>query len=272
MKNFRIILFFAVVFLSIGANAQSVRETDYNPKLQTYINDIQKVRADIALQLTSDKRNLRDILVLEDRIEFKIKNQKTIINFSDILDDSIQVKVFAVMNVSNLLGEKFTDPAVLNSVRRYLDSHLVIGKIDFVFKYNYNCNALADNLFFIQNKLREQRYNAQITLFKPIAAQYCALKVKPPVTEEERKYIVQANSMTQLKNYAEAIKLYEKAIELDQTNPIVYYNQALLFAQVKRFDTAINRMKKYLLLSPEASDARSAQDKIYEWEVQVPKK
>ena len=152
MKNFRIIVLYAVMFFTNGANAQNIRETDYYPKLRTYINDIQKVRADIALQLTSDKRNLRDILVLEDRVEFKIKNQKTIINFSDILDDSIQVKVFAVMNVSNLLGEKFTDPAVLNTVRRYLDSHLVIGKIDFVFKYNYNCNALADNLFFILHR------------------------------------------------------------------------------------------------------------------------
>jgi len=27
-------------------------------------------------------------------------------------------------------------------------------------------------------------------------------------------------------------------------------------------------MKKYLMLEPEASDARSAQDKIYEWKAQ----
>ena len=28
-------------------------------------------------------------------------------------------------------------------------------------------------------------------------------------------------------------------------------------------------MKKYLLLEPDASDARSAQDKIYEWKAQL---
>jgi tetratricopeptide (TPR) repeat protein len=272
MKNFRIIVLYAVMFFTIGANAQNIRETDYYPKLRTYINDIQKVRADIALQLTSDNRNLRDILVLEDRIEFKIKNQKTIINFSDILDDSIQVKVFAVMSVSNLWGEKITDPAIVNTVRRYMDSHLVIGKIDFVFKYTFNCNALADNLFFIQYKLKEQRYNAQITLFKPIAAQYCALKVKPPVSEEQRKYIVQANSFNQQKMYTKAIELFKKAIEVDQTAyPAGYSNLALLSAQINNFDGAIYYMKKYLMLMPDASDARSAQDKIYEWEILIQK-
>jgi tetratricopeptide (TPR) repeat protein len=272
MKIFRIIVLFAVVFFTISANAQSIRETNYYPKLQTYINDIKKVRADIALQLTSDKRNLRDILVLEDRIEFKIKNQKTIINFSDILDDSIQVKVFAVMSVSNLLGEKITDPAIVNTIRRYMDSHLVIGKIDFVFKYTFNCNALADNLFFIQYKLKEQRYDAQITLFKPIAAQYCALKVKPPVSEEQRKFIVQANFLGQQKMYGKAIEVYKKAIEMDQTSyPAAYSNLALLSAQIQKFDAAIYFMKKYLMIMSDASDARSAQDKIYAWETQLSK-
>jgi hypothetical protein len=40
----------------------------------------------------------------------------------------------------------------------------------------------------------------------------------------------------------------------------------LLSAQVKQYDDAIYHMKKYLLLVPDASDARGAQDKIYEWE------
>lgn len=30
-------------------------------------------------------------------------------------------------------------------------------------------------------------------------------------------------------------------------------------------------MKQYLLLEPEAKDARSAQDKIYEWELMIQK-
>lgn len=129
----------------------------------------------------------------------------------------------------------------------------------------------ADAIAYLKNKRQMKISKESFDAFEPIAAQYRALKVKPPVSEEQRKYVVQANSMTQLKNYLEAIKLYDKAIEADQTNPIVYYNQALLLAQVRRYDTAINRMKKYLMLSPEAPDARRAQDKIYEWEILMQK-
>jgi hypothetical protein len=44
---------------------------------------------------------------------------------------------------------------------------------------------------------------------------------------------------------------------------------ALLSAQQDRFQEAIGYMKKYLLLEPNSSDARGAQDKIYEWELLI---
>jgi len=53
--------------------------------------------------------------------------------------------------------------------------------------------------------------------------------------------------------------------------PAAYSNLALLTAQLKNYEGAIFYMKKYLLLGPEAADARNAQDKIYEWEIKVPK-
>jgi tetratricopeptide (TPR) repeat protein len=176
------------------------------------------------------------------------------------------------MSVNNVWGEKITDPAIVNTVRRYLDSHVVLGKFIFIFKHTFNCYALADNLFYIQYNLREKRYDSMISHFKPIANQYCTLKVKPQVSEEQRKYIVQANSFNQDKVYDKAIELYNKAIEIDQTAyPAAYSNLALLSAQINKFDAAIYYMKKYLLLEPESSDARSAQDKIYEWEAKTGK-
>ena len=129
----------------------------------------------------------------------------------------------------------------------------------------------ADAVAFFKQKQLLKITKEIFDAFEPIAAQYRALKVKPPVPEEQRKYIVQANSMTQAKNYIEAINLYDKAIAVDQTNPVVYYNQALLFAQIRSYNSAINRMKKYLMLSPNALDARGAQDKIYEWEILMQK-
>ncbi len=57
-----------------------------------------------------------------------------------------------------------------------------------------------------------------------------------------------------------------KAIKLDPVSyPEAYFNMALLSAQGRRFPPAVRYMKQYLLLVPDAKDARSAQDKIYEW-------
>ena len=123
----------------------------------------------------------------------------------------------------------------------------------------------ADDLVYFQN-MKQFVSVKDVEDFDIVAARYRALKEKPPVTEEERKYIVQANAQTQLKNYKQAIELYEKAIKINVTNPMAYNNEALLLVMVGRYDAAINCMKKYLKLVPEAADARAAQDKIYEWE------
>lgn len=51
--------------------------------------------------------------------------------------------------------------------------------------------------------------------------------------------------------------------------PEAYFNLALLSAQMQRFKPAIAYMKQYLLLAPDAKDARAGQDKIYEWELML---
>ena len=93
---------------------------------------------------------------------------------------------------------------------------------------------------------------------------------KPAITEEQRKYIVQANLLNNEKKYCEALAYYEKAIEVNATAyPAAYYNMALISAQLEGFRNAIFNIKKYLLLVPDAPDARAAKDKIYEWELKI---
>jgi len=129
-----------------------------------------------------------------------------------------------------------------------------------------DAQRLADDLYFIQQYLLQQR-NEELGSFEAQAAKYRALTVKPPVTEEQRRYIVQANASSQRKAYGEALELYLKAVDLDPVSyPGAYFNMALLSAQLQRFTPAISYMKQYLMLVPDAKDARSAQDKIYEWE------
>lgn len=147
----------------------------------------------------------------------------------------------------------------------HLDNFLFIKKVAGT---NEAVKQLVHNISFLRNQI----FNTSLALFEPNAAHYRGLNEKPPIPEEQRKYIVQANLFNQKKDYLKAIELYLKVIESDQTSyPAAYTNLALLSAQMANFDSAIYYMKKYLMLEPDASDARSSQDKIYEWEAQLGK-
>lgn len=128
---------------------------------------------------------------------------------------------------------------------------------------------VSDALLYIQTqeKKREEERAVRLAAFTTTAASYRVLATKPMLSEEQRKLIVQANAFVEQKNYGKAIEKYLKAVELDPTSyPAAYNNLALLFAQNNDPVMAIFYMKHYLLLEPNANDARSAQDKIYEWE------
>jgi tetratricopeptide (TPR) repeat protein len=271
MKTFRFNFLIAIVLCVNHLQVQSMQASGYMvmnvnsvnlPKIQS-TKDIGVVKADIAELLKEkiqifDKTNQltdtpEDIKVLDDGIQFIIKNQKTMIYFADLVDKTIPSAYF-----------------------RKSKSILSLEKFEFISKgFNTDLKRLEElrqDLIFIQTQLRSKRDEDQRALFEKKVAEYRALKVKPPISEEQRRYIVQANSFSQEKAYGKAIEIYTKALEVDQTAyPAGYSNLALLSAQVKNFAAAINYMKKYLLLVPEAEDARAAQDKIYEWEAQLSK-
>lgn len=142
---------------------------------------------------------------------------------------------------------------------------------DFCFDKNEDAQVFAEHLYaIVHHSYQELNLDSLLTVFKPVAEQFHALQEKPLVTEEQRKYIVQANAMNEGKEYERAIGFYNKAIEISPVAfPAAYYNLALLHAQVNDFRQAIFNMKKYLLLVPNAPDARAAQDKIYEWELKL---
>jgi tetratricopeptide (TPR) repeat protein len=118
--------------------------------------------------------------------------------------------------------------------------------------------------------IKKMEAEAALDRFQPLADRYRAMPTKPAVSEAQRKFIVQANSMTQQKEYAKAMALYRKALDIDPISyPAAYYNMALIASQQENIFGAIHNMKKYLLLLPDAEDARSAQDKIYEWQAKV---
>lgn len=196
---------------------------------------------------------------LEDRIEV---HPRILFFYVDLLDQPI---VVIKTTEWPAWGRHVVEKSLEGLVRPY-KIHFP-GLISFVFEDLPDAQRFADDLFVIQQALQKKR-DERLALFQAKAAQYRGMKVKPPVSEEQRRYIVQANALNAQKDYAGAIDLYSKVIDVDPVSfPPAYFNLALLCAQMQRFQPAIAYMKQYLLLVPDANDARAAQDKIYEWEL-----
>jgi tetratricopeptide (TPR) repeat protein len=101
------------------------------------------------------------------------------------------------------------------------------------------------------------------------------MPVEPPLPEEARKHVVEADVWIAKADLSNAQNSYEQAIRIAPYVPSLYYNYSMILA--KRFsgddkalylaDTAIESLEAYLDLSPEAPDAREAKDQVYKWEL-----
>lgn len=95
---------------------------------------------------------------------------------------------------------------------------------------------------------------------------YPLLKTKPEISEQVRKFMVQAATATKEKKYDEAIALWTTTLDVAPYTPVAYYNRALLYEMKELYSAGISDMENYLKLMPDATDARSSKDKIYAWE------
>ncbi len=75
--------------------------------------------------------------------------------------------------------------------------------------------------------------------------------------------------MVQEKQPEKAIALYGKALNIAPWWPEGHYQLGLLLGEARKYGDATQQMKRYLQLAPGGSDARAAQDKIYQWEVAI---
>ncbi|NOT22540.1 MAG: tetratricopeptide repeat protein [Nitrospiraceae bacterium] len=91
--------------------------------------------------------------------------------------------------------------------------------------------------------------------------------VKPKLSEEVRRYWIQAKSFGDMKQYGEAIILYDRISEAAPWWAEAHFNRAVILANQTRYQEAMTSMKQFLILAPNSPDAREAQDKIYLWEL-----
>jgi tetratricopeptide (TPR) repeat protein len=89
--------------------------------------------------------------------------------------------------------------------------------------------------------------------------------------EEARKHTLRGEILIKEGNFAQAAAELKKAIQLAPYTARLYYNLALIHAELKKYPEAIRNMKLYLQAVPDAPDVRAAKDEIIKWEFAMEK-
>jgi tetratricopeptide (TPR) repeat protein len=113
---------------------------------------------------------------------------------------------------------------------------------------------------------REAWRNQEAAAFAKVAATYRAASPKPQISEAVHRYDVMAAAAVRNKNFADAVDAYEDALKVAPWWPQGQFNAALALGELRYYDEAIEHMRKYLALVPNAPDARQARGKVYEWQ------
>lgn len=97
-----------------------------------------------------------------------------------------------------------------------------------------------------------------------------ALRGAPPASgernEELRRAQVRAEAFVTAGRLDDALRAYQTALQTSPDWAAGRFNAALVAAELHNYTMAITEMRRYLYLTPNAPDARQAQDQIYRWE------
>jgi len=105
--------------------------------------------------------------------------------------------------------------------------------------------------------------------FQTALRAYQKTAIKPSLPETARRFMVQAGDAVREKKFDDAADLYNQALNIAPLWPEGHFNRALVLGETGNYESAAREMKRYLLLVPNAPNARAAQDKIYTWERKV---
>jgi tetratricopeptide (TPR) repeat protein len=105
-------------------------------------------------------------------------------------------------------------------------------------------------------------------LREKIIRQVQAMKQKPVIPEEARRYFIEGNALLKAakaqKGYGLAIDAYRQCLLIAPWWAEAYYNYAVALDLANQFDEGMNALKLYIATNPGGEESRKAQDKIYE--------
>ncbi len=281
MKKIRFEMFFvsAIMFgLTFATHAQTLDQ--YKSKLPENIRTIKEAQQEILSIL--NKKETVHFYSSKPYVRVKLTSNRTLIDKAVMEGDGFLITT-SLINFNLDIAKSSNDVFFVwgNRLQKESGKHVVMYQIGIQFgenltdiyslDYDLMCR-LADDLYFIKRQTITESVGSELTRFASVVEKYKGQAAKQPVSEEQRKFIVQANAATQTKDYGQALNYFKQALQINETGfPDAYFNMALIYAQLRQFDQAILSMKKYMLILPGSPDARNAQDKIYEWEAGINK-
>lgn len=171
------------------------------------------------------------------------------------------VKRGADLEAATVALKKYEENSIKNNMPS-VNAYIRAGSSVILMRHSVEAARFKKNKKFeAEEKINEDLFQKAIQ----------AHQIKPELTEDVRKFKIQAEGAVKDKDFVDAAKKYEQALRLAPGWPEGHFNRALVLGETYEFAIAITEMKRYLTLVPTAGNARAAQDKIYEWERKVDK-
>lgn len=126
--------------------------------------------------------------------------------------------------------------------------------------------ALNKLVTFAANK------NNPMNDFPVQAAAWRALVTKPPLPDAVRVRILLAEEAVRDKKPEAALKYYQQGLDIYAMWPQGWFNSALIAGELREYNSAAEFMQNYLLLVPDAPDARQSRDQLEMWKIKAQEK
>ena len=120
--------------------------------------------------------------------------------------------------------------------------------------------------YAIQERTKLASEASSFADFQVKAKAWRALKTKPELPPDVRRYRLLAEDAIKHREFEKAVQYYEQGLEIDPLWPQGQYNVALLYGEMKEYRDAELHMKRYLELVPDAPDAQAARDQMMIWQ------
>jgi hypothetical protein len=142
----------------------------------------------------------------------------------------------------------------------------------FVWTEEKSANEFVDalnRLIYHAKGLDRAQYTEDFRAFQEKVKSWKASGQKAIPTPEWEKRRLLAEDAIKEKDFPSALAHFEAALESNPFWPDGWFNAALIYGELKDYDAAIDRMKRYLELEPDARDVTKVRDQITIWEAKA---